>query len=134
MTQYGKAAIKAAELRRDDVDMSPQNAWKEAVSIFTDSTSSQKKVCPRNTFLGLCEAGMIIGVDPGEYCAGERCKAFAIRSVEILRDDRTLSDNKKELWKKVMKELGEDTSKSENDRMDVVISLWPDWIRNGGNR
>lgn len=133
MTQYGKAAIKAAELVRDG-DMSPQEAWKKAICIYTKSKSSQKKVCPRNTFLGLCEAGMIIGVDPGEYGAGKKCKNFAIEAVGILREEPTLSANKTKLWEKVMEKIHGDTSKSQNGQMDVVTALWPDWIRNDGNR
>lgn len=136
MCQYGKAAIKAAELVRDG-DMSPRDAWQEAICIFTKSESSQDKPCPRNAFLGLCEEGMIKGVDPGEYGAGKKNKAYATKAVEILRKEPTLSVNKTKLWKRVkivMTESGEETSKCQEGRMDVVTALWPKWIRNGGNR
>ena len=123
MCQNGKAAIKAVKLVRDNGE-TPQDAWQKAICIFTKSKSSRDKSCPRNAFLGLCEEGMIKGVDPSEYGAGKKCKKFAIKAVEILREEPTLSLNMTKLWKKVMENLGEDTSKSQASRMGVVTALW----------
>ncbi len=123
MGQYGKAAIKAAGLVAGQ-KTTPQDAWKKAIRKSTASESSQKKPCPRSVFLGLCEGGMIDGVDSGEYDAGEKNKAYAIEAVRILQKDKSQIKNKTKLWKKVMKELGEETSKSQNNQMDVVTSLW----------
>ncbi len=132
MCQYGKAAVKAVEFRNDGERL--QSAWEKAISEYTTSELSRDKGCPRNAFLGLCEEGMIKGVDPGDYGAGEKSKGFAIRAVQILREEPTLSLNMTKLWKKVMENLGEDTSKSQASRMGVVTALWPKWIKNGGNR
>ncbi len=123
MGQNGKAAIKAVKLVVDE-DMSPQDAWEKAICEYTTSELSRDKGCPRNAFLGLCEEGMIIGVDSGKYDAGKKNKAYATEAVRILQRDKSQINNKTKLWKKVMKKLGEETSKSQNGQMDVVISLW----------
>ena len=119
MGQNGKAALEAVKsvVYRN---MTPKDAWETAICKYTDSESSQKKTCPLNAFLGLCEEGMIRGISgtlPGFYKAGKKNKAYAVRAVEILREEPTLSVNKKVLWKRV-------TRITHNGQMDVVTSLW----------
>lgn len=123
MCQYGKAAIIAVGLVKDNGE-TPQGAWKKAIRECTDSDSSQDEKCPRYAFLGLCEEGMIVGIDSGEYGAGKKNKAYATKAVELLRRKPFLSVNEKELWKRVMRDLGEKTTKSYNSQMHVVTALW----------
>ena len=53
MGVYGKAAVKAVNLVVSGDINSPECAWKEAVKVFTESEKSQKKGCPKETFLSL---------------------------------------------------------------------------------
>ena len=36
-----------------------EKAWKEAAENIIASDSSRKKVCPKATFIGLCESGLL---------------------------------------------------------------------------
>lgn len=123
---YGRIAIKAVKLFVNKKSKSPLEAWKEAAIEKTTSQSSQKKSCPKNAFLGLCEVGKIKKISGESDTATTPAvnKNYAIKAVEILRNDSTLCTKETELWKKVMKELGKKTSKSQNNQMDVVIALW----------
>ena len=63
MNKYGRAAVDAVVIIKDGHLSDPIAAWEKAMqTIFSKGTASQKKRCPRNTFLGLCEDGMINGV------------------------------------------------------------------------
>jgi len=66
MGRYGQTAVLATEFFCAEKTVSPPEAWKDAAkSVFADSISSQVKGCPRSTYLGLCEAGLVQGVPAG---------------------------------------------------------------------
>lgn len=120
--KYGKVAIKAANFATIG-KMDPKKAWKEACNeVWPDMTKNKScriKGCPRNAFLGLCEAGMIKKLKKGDYTFKNKNynKDYAIKAVKILRKNSELSDDKNKLWKKVI-------DKKPNDQMDVVLALW----------
>jgi len=59
---YAKAAILAYQkIITERVD--PQLAWERAVESLTESFQAQKKVCPKETFLGLAFAGYLFDVE-----------------------------------------------------------------------
>ncbi|ADO48113.1 DUF6979 family protein [[Enterobacter] lignolyticus] len=58
MNNYAKTALKAHSLIVQEC-MDPPEAWNQAVVTVTNSKTSQKKGCPRNTFLGLAYAGYL---------------------------------------------------------------------------
>lgn len=121
MGKYGEAAIQAVSLLTSGDVGSPRDAWEIATSrIFGKGTSSQRKGCPRNAFLGLCEEGRVKGVPPGSYTRSERNKAYAIEAVRILQDTPALSFDPKTLWNRVI----EGEHKVHNHQMNVVTSLW----------
>lgn len=61
MNSYGQSAVHAVRAYAA-LSESPQDAWNRATSdIFGVNTSSQRKGCPRNAFLGLCEEGLVRG-------------------------------------------------------------------------
>lgn len=98
----------------------PVAAWKSAVQIYLPTTEGQKKGCPQNTFLGLCEEGVVLGVPPGKYTRSRLNKSYALRAVEFLKKDNSLTKDVRILWQKVMS--GKD--KKPNSQMDVVQALW----------
>ena len=66
--KYGKAAVDAVRLIQKDPSIDPLSAWQSALAnYFPSESESWKKGCPRNTFLGLCEEGRIVGVPKGNY-------------------------------------------------------------------
>ncbi|MCL5129340.1 hypothetical protein [Algibacter sp. L4_22] len=116
--KYGLAAKEATLMGGNPVE-----SWGIAVKDF-ESKSAKIKGCPKNAFLGLCEAGLVKGIKPVSYFKRKRenlNKKYAIKAVELLALDSNLSKN--ELWNKVREELsiGE---KEHNSQMDVVLALW----------
>lgn len=61
MNKYARAAIRAVEILENG-ENSPVIAWDMATrEIFTPDSPSQKKGCPMNTFLAICEDGLVRG-------------------------------------------------------------------------
>lgn len=121
MGKYGDAAIKAAELAAKSDTMSPRAAWETAVlDIFRDSPSSQKKSCPKDTFLTLCGLGAVKGVNPGRYTESTKGKSYAERGLKALRNNPMLSKDKMGLWA----EASGDARIAHNQQMDVLIALF----------
>jgi hypothetical protein len=116
--KYGFAAKKAAVISGNPIE-----SWKIAVKDFA-SESSKTKPCPKNTFLGLCEAGFVKGIKSGSYFKRKKPnlnKKYAVKAVELLTSNSKLS--KKELWELVREELSLGNKRS-NSQMDVVLALW----------
>lgn len=121
MNKYGQAAIESVKLVHAQQASNPTEAWDVATSqIFGKGTSSQEKSCPRNTFLGLCDDGLIKGVQPGKYTNSKKNKQYAIDAVKILREQPDLVSDPSGLWKIVM----QGDEKVSNHQMDVVTALW----------
>ena len=117
--EYGLVAIEAAKEKG-----SPKDNWlKEVQKAFFDSESSQKKSCPKSTFLGLCEEGMVKGISQGNYTKSIDNKAYAIKAINILKRNPKTIYTPKELWIKTKKELFI-IKKDHNSQMDVVLALW----------
>ena len=117
--KYGSVAKEAVSISKN-----PIISWEEAVFKHFSFESSRQKACPRNAFLGLCEAGLVKGIKAGVYLKSKNDnlnKKYAIAAVEKLKENPKLS--KKELWDKVREKLalGE---KIHNSQMDVVLALW----------
>jgi hypothetical protein len=123
MGKYGEAALKAVNLIKSDGEVSPIYAWEATtIEIFGKGTSSQAKGCPKSTFLGLCEEGLVTGVRLGKYLKNinSKNKLYGLKAVELLTQQASLASNIKQLWELVF----EGEYKMHNDQMDVVVSLW----------
>ena len=121
MNKYGLVAVKAVSYCSSGSKLSPRVAWDQiATQIFKAGTAAQKKGCPRNAFLGLCEEGAVKGIPKGKYCNSIKNKKYALSAIQHLQRDQNLSEHPLVLWKKVLK--GE--TKAHNSQMDVVIALW----------
>lgn len=124
MNRYGEVAVKAVHSLLSGEVAQPLIAWKKAATeVFGEGTWGQRKVCPKNAFLGLCEAGLVYGIASGKYVRSnstQKNKNYAIQAVSILRGRPDLEENKIGLWKVVTN--GNDIS--HNSQMDVVLSLW----------
>jgi len=121
MSKYAEAAIKAVALLKARLAGSPEQAWERATAeLFGTRTSAQRKGCPRNAFLGLCEEGLIKGISAGCYTRSRANKRYALIAVRILREAPALANDRGQLWQKV---IG-GQQKVHNSQMDVVIALW----------
>lgn len=121
MGKYGQAAIEATEMLTSKTVNEPERAWEIAtIKEFGKGTTTQKKGCPKDTFLGLCENGLIKNVLSGNYTKSKKNKLYAIRAIKFLKDKPELAKNATALWQEVM---GNEI-KSHNCQMEVVISLW----------
>ncbi len=120
MGQYGRAAIRAVELYTSGIVGSPVEAWERATSEFYGrGTASQKKGCPRNAFLGLCEEGLVRGIPAGRYTRSRKNKQYAVDAVRI-QHTPGLADSPGDLWHAV---TGAER-KVHNQQMIVVAALW----------
>ena len=122
MSKYGEIANLA--VTKASKGMAPDRAWEEAAkAVFSDKRASRKKGCPRNAFLGLAEEGLVVDLAAGQYTGSVDTKRYAIKGVDLLRENSHLANNKTELWRRVMHTEG-NKSKNHNNQMDVVIGLW----------
>jgi hypothetical protein len=122
MSKYGYAAVRACDLFVMKIVESPIKAWETATSeIFGDGSWGQKKGCPKNAFLGLCEEGLVESIPRGtyNYRKASKNKGYAVTAVNVVREHPNLLDNINELWKQVTNSNGI----SHNYQMDVVIEL-----------
>ena len=102
-------------------DVNPRVAWELAISAQTKSEYSRRKNCPRDAYLGLCEAGLVSGISPGRYGPRDNINGrHAIDACQILRSEPDILNDKKALWEKI----GEPRAKNENGQLDVVVTLW----------
>ena len=125
MNKYGQAAIKAVDLIESKRANTPETAWEMAtIEIFGAGTSSQSKGCPRSTFLSLCETGSVKGIQSGVYTSAKQNKGYAVKALELLVDDPSLSNDSKILWTKIQGGI----EKKHNSQMDVVLALWTEGL------
>ncbi len=120
--KYGEAALIAARL---DVPtrVTAAERWDTAVrQLYPDKPYMQKKGAPKGVFLGLCDAGLVLGIAkgaaPAHTAVPNRNAAYAIKAVELLRAEthRTVAA----LWAEVTS--GEELAHAA--QMDVVLALW----------
>jgi hypothetical protein len=119
VTLFGKAAVIAVGLCKSDPRKTPATAWAHAVAMCSSSPATQKKVCPREAFLGLCTVGYISGIIAGDYTSGDKNKDYATGAVKLLRRTPGLADQPTELWRRLA-----GPTKVANGQMGVVIALW----------
>lgn len=116
MNLYAKAAVKAVEIYQSE-NVSLEKAWKQAVGHYTQSRHSINKGCPKATFLGLCEEGIVNGIPKGKYTHSKSNKQYALEAVELIRQMGFI--HSEILWEMVTNTCG----KKHNAQMDVVYAL-----------
>ncbi len=120
MANYRDAAVLAVELISSGSCAEPAAAWSQATSkLFPSSASLRDKGCPKGAFLGLCNEGLVVGVESGNYSKSSKNGEYAIDAVRVLRKNKFLASQPDLLWKKVA-----GNAKTQNHQMDVVIALW----------
>lgn len=119
MSRYGDVAVKATLLCQKK-GINPINAWKIASeTVFEPNSTSLKKTCPKNTFLGLCEEGLIKDIPKGRYTRSVKNKQYALSAVELIKNNPNIEIDKNKLWKYIVGE-----NKKHNSQLDVVFDLY----------
>jgi hypothetical protein len=128
MGLFGKAAIVATRIVAGGRKLSPGEAWDLAIARLSNSPKTQKKTCPRNAYLGLCEAGAIVGIEAGRYGAPEDNPngAYALTALSLLQSGEAA--DKQLLWSRVTAPR----RLSPDEQMDVVLSLWEQHLLQSG--
>jgi len=119
MSAYGSTAVEAAKLCASGAMPDPVTAWSHAVCFFLPTLEGQKKDCPRSTFLGLCEEGLVHSIPQGTYTRSRLNKRYALLAMQALFRDPKLINDSTALWRAVMAGV----AKRPNGQMDVVIAL-----------
>jgi len=114
---YGLCTVKA--MQSNFGSLHPLELWEKAAKELFESKNSQEKSCPKNTFLGLCEQGLVKGIPKGNYTKSVKNKEYALKAIAILKQNKETTFSPKELWEKL--EIGD---KRSNSQMDVVLALW----------
>jgi hypothetical protein len=118
LTRYGLTALTSVQNFKGSYSII--EIWlRSAKEVFPLSKSSQEKGCPKGTFLGLCEEGLVKGIPKGNYTKSVKNKKYALKAIEILKQNTQTTFSPKELWEQL--ELGD---KRSNSQMDVVLALW----------
>ena len=117
MIKYRDAAVYAVELIL--AGEGPLEAWEKATKkFFPSSTNLRDKGCPKGAFLGLCNEGLIRGIPAGNYARSTKNGGYAVKAVEILKQNRFLVSQLDMLWKKIAPTI------SHNHQLEVVVGLW----------
>ncbi|GHT84007.1 hypothetical protein FACS1894137_06490 [Spirochaetia bacterium] len=120
MNQFVEAALNAVKICQEHTEVSPSEAWQQAIDAISNSVNVRKKSCPRNTFLGLCSHGFIVGIDKKDYNdVNNMEREYTRLAVERLRENPDLSNLPRRLWE----EIG-NAGKEEDSQMDIVVALW----------
>lgn len=120
MGMFGNTALIAIQYMRSGASVDPNEAWSNALGQCTNKEAYKKKGCVRGAFAGLCDEGLIKGIDTFCCCKSPVNKEYAISLLRCLREHDELSANPKELWKQA---IGED-KRINSAIADVVITLY----------
>ena len=125
MTIWANAAICAVKIINDQ-NLSPEEAWFEAISKYTKSYETRIKQCPKHVFVDLYYHNKLKLDRPIHHVKQDLTNngRYALKAIELLINEPPLSKSKNELWKRTMLELKEDPNKAQNGQMDIVIALY----------
>jgi hypothetical protein len=88
--------------------------------VFPDKPAARVKGCPKDSFLSLCEIGVVHHVSPGAYTESEKNKRYIIAALAALRADPELAHNRRRLWQIAT----EGADVRPNGQLDVITTLW----------
>jgi hypothetical protein len=82
MSEYADLAKRAVGLMLWEPGTDPRKAWSRAgEEVFPHSQSAREKGCPKSTFLGLCEEGLVPGAPAGSYTNSRLNKEYGLRAL-----------------------------------------------------
>ncbi len=125
--QYGCIAVEVARhfLSSADTISNPSDEWDSITKIRYPSLYANDNDCPKRAFLGLCNTGLVKGINSGHYTASVSNKKYAIEAVNFLKNNPALANiaTPAKLWDYVLAYL-RIGKKKHNQQMNVVLALW----------
>ncbi|HPJ01755.1 MAG TPA: hypothetical protein PKU80_02815 [Candidatus Limiplasma sp.] len=108
MNKYGQIAVRAAQYV--NCNLSPREAWdKASCEIYPKGSASQRKSCPRTTFLALYDQTL---QSPNALHARDARSYLAAHCA--------CNTTPKALWESILN----GNHKTHNSQMDVVLALY----------
>jgi len=124
--EWGEIAVHAAEIIEDGAVSDPLAAWENAVQdMGMPSSRAPQASLARDTFLWLCETGVVYGVTPCGYTASGKVKQCVQDALKQIRVNPLVADHPDQLKKKTQTD---DASKS---MIDVILALWDNGLIRG---
>jgi hypothetical protein len=120
--QFASAAMLAYQFIIEN-NLSAADAWNKAAEMEIQSMGTRIKGCPKETFIGLCESGILKKI-PKKKISASRNYEFALYAIKEWQKDQLISNSK--MWEKVSNHFG--FAKNHNRQLDVVEGLW-DFIK-----
>jgi hypothetical protein len=81
MTDFGNVAVNVVKSWAEDKSVDPHKVWRKECLKAGLSVSLAEKGCPKSTFLGLCEEGLIKGIDKGSYTRSIINKSYGLAAI-----------------------------------------------------
>lgn len=94
-------------------------AWNRAAGKEIENTSSRIKGCPKETFIGLCESGILKKI-PKTEISESRNYQYALFAISEWKKNKMISCA--DMWRKVYNHFG--LAKNHQGQLDVVEGLW----------
>ncbi|MBK7210541.1 MAG: hypothetical protein IPH99_09335 [Xanthomonadales bacterium] len=118
MAKYNKIALDAVRHIKAGAD--PRSAWAlSAADAYPDQSSAREKVCPRSTFLGLIDAGALVGIPAASELSKSINARYALEAIDALRSEPGLAERPSQLWERTS-----GAPKQQNGQLEVVLALW----------
>lgn len=118
MAKYNKIALDAVGRLKAGVD--PRSAWAlSAADAYPDRPSARDKGCPRSTFLGLIDAGVLLGIPAAPDLSNSSNARYALEAVAALRNEPGFAERPSQLWERTS-----GAPKQQNGQLEVVLALW----------
>ena len=116
MTIFEKATLDADRTILKSTVSDYGNTWNSALSKYTKSEKTLKKVCPRNAFIDLCSFGYVKGISRNKMAELSENVKMAIEALRILQRHNWQFEGKKQFW-------WEHFHKTHEGQLDVILAL-----------
>lgn len=116
MNIFEKTTLKAVEILNNNSSLVPSEAWLLAISSFTSSSSMIKKSCPKNTFIDLCNSGLIRGIKEKDTFNISENGRMILKVYDLLNKNNWQIQNKKLFWYQAF-------NKEYENQLDILLIL-----------
>ena len=121
--EFGNTALEAySNIIQNKMDY--LNAWNNAIVNYTKRQSTIDKGCPKHTFLDLCHAGFLVGIDSEKLIPIGENGRYAIEAIGILKANNGNPQNPMQLWKRLKSNIKVNKKITHSSQMHIVLALW----------
>lgn len=118
MAKYNEIALDAVRHIKAGAD--PRDAWAQsAADVYPNLPSARDKGCPRSTFLGLIDAGVLVGIPAAPEPSKSINARYGLEAIVALQIEPGLAKHPSQLWERTS-----GAPKQQNGQLEVVLALW----------